>query len=48
MIYRLYNHIATRVAVMYVGKFVEIGTIEDIFYHPEHPYPRAFYRLDPQ
>lgn len=30
--------IADRVAVMYAGKIVEIGTAEDIFYHPCHPY----------
>lgn len=30
--------IADRIAVMYVGKIVEIGTVEDIFYDPRHPY----------
>lgn len=30
--------IADRVAVMYAGKIVEIGTVEDIFYDPRHPY----------
>lgn len=30
--------VADRVAVMYAGKIVEIGTAEDIFYHPCHPY----------
>ncbi|MDO4321883.1 MAG: ABC transporter ATP-binding protein [Lachnospiraceae bacterium] len=30
--------IADRVAVMYAGKIVEIGTAEEIFYHPCHPY----------
>ena len=42
------HHIATRVAVMYVGKFVEIGTIEDIFYHPNILIRGHYYRLDPQ
>lgn len=30
--------IADRVAVMYAGKIVEIGTVEEIFYDPCHPY----------
>lgn len=30
--------IADRVAIMYAGKIVEIGTAEEIFYEPEHPY----------
>jgi oligopeptide transport system ATP-binding protein len=31
-------NIADRVCVMYAGKIVEVGTVEDIFYHPQHPY----------
>ncbi|HWR40260.1 MAG TPA: ABC transporter ATP-binding protein [Patescibacteria group bacterium] len=31
-------HVADRVAVMYAGRIVEIGTAEEIFYHPQHPY----------
>ncbi|MBU3144199.1 ABC transporter ATP-binding protein [Clostridium sp. CF012] len=30
--------LAQRVAVMYAGKIVEIGTSKDIFYDPRHPY----------
>ena len=30
--------VADRVAVMYAGKLVEIGTAEEIFYQPRHPY----------
>ncbi|MDQ4077114.1 MAG: ABC transporter ATP-binding protein [Chloroflexota bacterium] len=29
---------ADRVAVMYAGKFVEVGTVHDIFANPQHPY----------
>src|SRR5699024_257095 len=31
-------NVADRVAVMYAGKIVEIGTADDIFYNPKHPY----------
>lgn len=31
-------NMADRVAVMYAGKIVEIGTVEEIFYNPQHPY----------
>jgi len=31
-------HVADRVAVMYAGRIVEIGTAEEIFYNPQHPY----------
>jgi oligopeptide transport system ATP-binding protein len=30
--------VATRVAVMYAGVIVEYGSLNDIFYHPRHPY----------
>lgn len=31
-------NMAQRVAVMYAGKVVEIGTVDEIFYEPKHPY----------
>lgn len=31
-------NVADRVAVMYAGKIVEYGSVDDIFYRPEHPY----------
>ena len=34
-------NMADRVAVMYAGKIVEIGTSHDIFYDPRHPYTWA-------
>jgi oligopeptide/dipeptide ABC transporter ATP-binding protein len=41
------QHIADRVQVMYLGKFVEGGTIEDVFYNPTHPYTRALLSARP-
>jgi oligopeptide/dipeptide ABC transporter ATP-binding protein len=29
------------VAVMYTGRIIEYGTVEDIFYRPQHPYTRG-------
>ncbi|MDX8045788.1 ABC transporter ATP-binding protein [Gracilibacillus sp. S3-1-1] len=31
-------NVADRVAVMYAGKVVEMGDVDDIFYNPQHPY----------
>ncbi|MGG0720487.1 dipeptide ABC transporter ATP-binding protein [Robertmurraya massiliosenegalensis] len=31
-------NIADRVAVMYAGKIVETGTVEEVFYNPQHAY----------
>lgn len=31
-------NVADRVAVMYAGKIVEIGTADEVFYEPAHPY----------
>lgn len=35
------EHICDRVIIMYLGKIVEIGTKDDIFNHPKHPYTKA-------
>ena len=35
------RHIADRIAVMYLGRIVEIGEVERIFTAPRHPYTRA-------
>src|SRR5882762_10298610 len=38
---RLVEHICTRVAVMYMGKIVELGETAALFAQPAHPYTKA-------
>ncbi len=35
------SHICDRIAVMYLGRIVEIGTRDEIFEQPQHPYTQA-------
>jgi oligopeptide/dipeptide ABC transporter ATP-binding protein len=41
------HHIGHRIKVMYLGKFVETGNIEDIFYNTKHPYTKALLSARP-
>ncbi len=40
-------NIADRVAVMYLGRIVELGTVEDVLLRPRHPYTKALLSILP-
>jgi oligopeptide transport system ATP-binding protein len=42
------NEVADRVAVMYAGKIVETGTVDDVFSNPAHPYTLGLMASIPQ
>ncbi len=41
------SHVADRVAVMYAGNLVELGSKADIFHAPAHPYTQGLLRAIP-
>jgi len=41
-------HIADRIAVMYVGEFMELGATEELFTRPRHPYTEALLSAIPE
>lgn len=42
------RHVADRMAIMYLGRFVETGPTEEIFHHPRHPYTLALLAANPE
>jgi oligopeptide/dipeptide ABC transporter ATP-binding protein len=41
------EHVSDAVAIMYLGRIVEIGAVDDIFERPAHPYTRALLEAIP-
>ncbi|MGI6855131.1 ABC transporter ATP-binding protein [Mesorhizobium sp. 1B3] len=41
------SHVSHRIAVMYLGRLVEVGTVDQIMSEPLHPYTRALLRSRP-
>ncbi|MFY9717624.1 MAG: ABC transporter ATP-binding protein [Thermoplasmata archaeon] len=42
------RYVADRVAVMYLGQLLEVGTTRDVLEHPVHPYTKALLAAAPQ
>lgn len=43
----LARHMCDRIAIMYLGKIVEMGTTDQIVYEPQHPYTKALINAVP-
>lgn len=44
----LVEYLADHIAVMYLGRIVERGRVEELFDHPRHPYTRALFGAIPR
>lgn len=42
------RHITDRMAIMYLGRFIEQGPTEEVFFQPRHPYTEALLSANPE
>jgi oligopeptide/dipeptide ABC transporter ATP-binding protein len=42
------GHVSKRIAIMYLGRIVEMGDTDEVFSNPIHPYTRALFSAMPQ
>jgi oligopeptide/dipeptide ABC transporter ATP-binding protein len=42
------RYVSDRMAVMYLGSLVEIGTADDVYFRPQHPYTQILVASNPQ
>jgi oligopeptide/dipeptide ABC transporter ATP-binding protein len=42
------RYISDRMAVMYLGSLVEVGTSDDVFFRPKHPYTQILIKSNPE
>lgn len=41
------KYVCNRIAILYLGKLCEVGTVDDVYKHPIHPYTRALLEAVP-
>lgn len=44
----LVRHVSDRIAVLYLGRLVEVGPTREVFARPAHPYPQSLLSAEPR